>query len=441
MNLNAVTTVTSGAPTAASGIVTFEVADPASIPVVPCLALHYPQLRNDSSGVTRGKQLQAIVITALVGNTATATVGFATTGRSIGFGDVIDCAYFALFNQSQATLDLRSNGGVDIGVSNGPTSGSRRNTLDGSDAAPVSGTHVTAPTDYISRNILTGDTYDFGAINVVIKSQAGGVAQVTGFQGFIDQFASADACVIQNQVVMENVGGAAFGLGYSNTSNVAHTCTISHASPAVITCAGHGLTLNHGVRFNSVGGTLPTGITAGTIYYVISAGLTANTFRVSTSLGGSAVNTSSDGTGTFYVTGNSIWGYNPVLINSSNVPLDYDGAGQVVMSAIIVQPLSTTRGGNALRVLGNSGGPLSEGIVFDALSIHGQSIWDASSSAEVLHVENAHTFLINYSAATLTYFMAIGAGDNTDPTGGGGAATGRIPINVNGATRWIPYYT
>jgi hypothetical protein len=30
--------------------------------------------------------------------------------------------------------------------------------------------------------------------------------------------------------------------------------------------------------------------------------------------------------------------------------------------------------------------------------------------------------------------------DNTDPTGGGGAATGRIKIKVNGVTRYIPYY-
>lgn len=30
--------------------------------------------------------------------------------------------------------------------------------------------------------------------------------------------------------------------------------------------------------------------------------------------------------------------------------------------------------------------------------------------------------------------------DNTDPTGGGGAATGRIPILVNGVTRYLAYY-
>ena len=30
--------------------------------------------------------------------------------------------------------------------------------------------------------------------------------------------------------------------------------------------------------------------------------------------------------------------------------------------------------------------------------------------------------------------------DATDPTGGGGAATGRIPVKIGGATVYIPYY-
>jgi hypothetical protein len=30
--------------------------------------------------------------------------------------------------------------------------------------------------------------------------------------------------------------------------------------------------------------------------------------------------------------------------------------------------------------------------------------------------------------------------DNTDPTGGGGAATGRVPILIAGATKYLPYY-
>lgn len=32
------------------------------------------------------------------------------------------------------------------------------------------------------------------------------------------------------------------------------------------------------------------------------------------------------------------------------------------------------------------------------------------------------------------------AKDEMDPTSGGGAATGRIPITINGVTKYIPYY-
>ena len=39
------------------------------------------------------------------------------------------------------------------------------------------------------------------------------------------------------------------------------------------------------------------------------------------------------------------------------------------------------------------------------------------------------------------YLLLEVPSDNTDPTSGGGAATGRIPISIGGATRYIPYYT
>lgn len=72
--------------------------------------------------------------------------------------------------------------------------------------------------------------------------------------------------------------------------------TITIASPAVITWNNHGFNANDQITFSTTG-ALPTGLTAGTTYYVISAGLTANTFEVSTSQGGSAVNTSGSQSG------------------------------------------------------------------------------------------------------------------------------------------------
>lgn len=73
--------------------------------------------------------------------------------------------------------------------------------------------------------------------------------------------------------------------------------TITIASPGVVSWPDHGLEANDAVVFSTTG-ALPTGITAGTFYYVIETGLTDDTFRFSATLGGSAVATSGSQSGT-----------------------------------------------------------------------------------------------------------------------------------------------
>lgn len=85
------------------------------------------------------------------------------------------------------------------------------------------------------------------------------------------------------------------------------TVTITNASPGVVTYTGHGFSAT-APRFDIVPvvftttGTLPTGITAGTVYWTIPSAYTTNTFRIATSIAnaiaGTAVNTSSAGSGT-----------------------------------------------------------------------------------------------------------------------------------------------
>lgn len=75
------------------------------------------------------------------------------------------------------------------------------------------------------------------------------------------------------------------------------TFTVTIASPGVFTFTGHGLGAGDKVTFSTTG-ALPTGLTAGTTYFVIATGLTANTFQVSATEGGSAVNTSGTQSGT-----------------------------------------------------------------------------------------------------------------------------------------------
>ena len=95
-------------------------------------------------------------------------------------------------------------------------------------------------------------------------------------------------------------GQAVSRVTYSDLWAVLHTgatVTVTIASPAVVTWTGHGLLPGAPISFATTG-ALPTGLSASTTYYVISAGLTSNSFEVSTSIGGAAVNTSGSQSGT-----------------------------------------------------------------------------------------------------------------------------------------------
>ena len=87
---------------------------------------------------------------------------------------------------------------------------------------------------------------------------------------------------------------------YANLKAVmapAQTFTVSIASPAVFSATGHGLVAGDKISFTTTG-ALPTGLATNTDYFIITAGLTANAFEVSTSRGGAAVNTSGSQSGT-----------------------------------------------------------------------------------------------------------------------------------------------
>lgn len=78
--------------------------------------------------------------------------------------------------------------------------------------------------------------------------------------------------------------------------------TISVASPGVVTWeGGHALEVGAPVMFTPTGGTLPAGLIAGTVYYVVAAGLTPTKFSVAATPGGSAIATTAAGTATSIV--------------------------------------------------------------------------------------------------------------------------------------------
>lgn len=79
------------------------------------------------------------------------------------------------------------------------------------------------------------------------------------------------------------------------------TVTIDSATDT-FTSTCHGLSADDKVVFtSSTGASVPCGMTLNTVYYVISAGLTADAFQVSATQGGAAISFSGAATGTFYV--------------------------------------------------------------------------------------------------------------------------------------------
>ncbi|MDE3791689.1 hypothetical protein I7G86_13705 [Sinorhizobium meliloti] len=77
------------------------------------------------------------------------------------------------------------------------------------------------------------------------------------------------------------------------------TVTITVATPGVISWNAHGLAAGTPVKFSTTG-ALPTGLTAGTTYYVISP--SANDFQVAATPGGAAIATSGTQSGTHTAT-------------------------------------------------------------------------------------------------------------------------------------------
>lgn len=86
----------------------------------------------------------------------------------------------------------------------------------------------------------------------------------------------------------------AFRFDWGADCEIQSVVTISNASPAVVTWAGHPLQNGDVVSFTTTG-TLPTGLTANTSYYVV--GSASGSFSVAAVPGGAAIDTSSAGSG------------------------------------------------------------------------------------------------------------------------------------------------
>lgn len=149
-----------------------------------------------------------------------------------------------------------------------------------------------------------------------------------------------------------------------------HTVTVTIATPAVFSRVNHGFVAGSPVGFLTTG-ALPAGLTAGATYYVISAGLTADAFEVSATLGGTAVNTSGTQSGTHSVVGVAVMRTTVTVVSSKKhvVHVLILAAGPVTVK------LGTSAGGSEYS--SNSALP-------------GWTSYELTTSSTTLHIEFAY---------------------------------------------------
>jgi hypothetical protein len=98
---------------------------------------------------------------------------------------------------------------------------------------------------------------------------------------------------------------------------------VSSGSPAVVTLTGHLMSAGEAFTFQTqafavppsgAAPALPAGVNANQVYYVIAAGLGANSFEFSATRGGAAVGTTSVGTGVIFIN-TQVWTVEPAIGN------------------------------------------------------------------------------------------------------------------------------
>ncbi len=179
--------------------------------------------------------------------------------------------------------------------------------------------------------------------------------------------------------------------------------TMTIANPGVFTATAHGLVAGDTVVFSTTG-ALPTGITAGTTYYVIAAGLTADEFEVSPILGGGAQVTSGSQSGVHTVTkGRTTAMYVSIKDGGAN--------GETFLD---------DRNGN---LVGNAGGTGTINYATGAYSVTFNAVTVGSVTADYYIEKSTDEGILDFSGS------AFGEGANFRQDDGGGSLMAIWPIN------------
>lgn len=182
--------------------------------------------------------------------------------------------------------------------------------------------HATAPAmlyfkDGTSGYLKIRTGYSLVGTSATLKGRllanSDGVWSNTGSLAFADKAVidlGATSTVNAQYLDIRLYGYNAMSNKYLRTYGVRHTVTGS-ASADTLTKVAHGLANTTAVMIMS-SGTLPGGLAADTIYYVVSTA--ADTFKLASLSGGAAIDLTSDGTGTIEVYTGAASAANPVSV-------------------------------------------------------------------------------------------------------------------------------
>lgn len=238
-------------------------------------------------------------------NTVTlTTTGTLPTGLSTGV------TYYVV-NQAANTFELSlTRGGSSINTS---SAGSGVHTFTVVIGKPQYSTQSPAGIIYISddnRTIWKQTAVNGSTFKILSGSNAStDIGGISFWMNYLFTFGAGSGSNGRIEVCGDGSGDA--GVTSSNWNNTqptatftvtiaaaSGTCTISNASPCVVTKNSHGLSANDPVRFTT-SGVLPSPLDVSTIYFVSSSGLSSNDFEIATTPGGTVINTTTVGSGTY----------------------------------------------------------------------------------------------------------------------------------------------
>lgn len=225
-----------------------------------------------------------------------------------------------------------------------------------------------------------------------------GVATATTINGSTVSPGQYSGTTTNDNATAGNIGEYVFA-GTKLGGITSATVTITNASPGVVTWTAHGFLDNSPVYFTTTG-TLPTGFSPSTPYYVVPSSQTANTFTLSATIGGAAINTSSAGSGVHT-------GFNALPVNNS-------GINQNITSMVL------TAGDWDVNVMGFTTGGATTNVTYVLFSVSSVSAsLDTTGGRETIYPQIATPFAggggiglpinsVRFSlAGTTTIYMVI----------------------------------